>query len=87
MAFYTSAMFCFIFLLHFDLRRPAFQIALTFLVLNGGFTVALLPLGPDFYGYGNMIGASVTLLVAFSIIVRELPWLHYHAFVTNNPSI
>src|SRR5262249_18651870 len=44
MAFYTTAMFCFAFLLHLDLRRPALQIVLTFLVLNGVLTVALLPL-------------------------------------------
>ena len=87
MAFYTSAMFCFACLLHLDLRWPALQIALTFLVLNGVLTVALLPLGPDFYGYGSMIGATVSLLVGFSLVVRELSWLHYHAFITNNPSI
>ena len=87
MAFYTSAMFCFGCLLHLDLRWPALQIALTFLVLNGVLTVALLPLGPDFYGYGSMIGATVSLLVGFSLVVRELSWLHYHAFITNNPSI
>ena len=87
MAFYTTAMFCFAFLLHLDLRRPALQIVLTFLVLNGVLTVALLPLGPDFYGYGNMIAAAATLLVSFSIVLKELSWLHYHAFVTNNPSL
>jgi polysaccharide biosynthesis protein PelG len=87
MAFYTSAMFCFSFLLHLDLRRPALLIVLTFLVLNGTLTVALLPLGPDFYGYGNMISATVTLLLGFYLVLRELSWLHYHAFITNNPCV
>jgi uncharacterized membrane protein len=87
MAFYTSAMFCFTFLLHLDLRRPALQIVLTFLVLNGVLTVALLPFGPDLYGYGNMIAATVSLLVGFGLVLRELSWLHYHAFITNNPSV
>ncbi|WP_212471166.1 exopolysaccharide Pel transporter PelG [Bradyrhizobium liaoningense] len=87
MAFYTSAMFCFTFLLHLDLRRPALLIVLTFLVLNAGLTLALLPLGPDFYAYGNMIAAAVSLLVGFSLVLRELSWLHFHAFVTNNPSL
>jgi len=86
MAFYTSAMFCFTFLLHLDLRGPALQIVVTFLVLNGVLTAALLPFGPDFYGYGNMIAATVSLLVGFSLVVKELSWLHYHAFITNNPS-
>lgn len=87
MAFYTSAMFCFTFLIHLDLRRPALQIVLTFLVLNIVLTAALLPFGPDFYGYGNMIAATVSLLVGFSLVLRELSWLHYHAFITNNPSV
>ena len=87
MAFYTSAMFCFTFLLHLDLRRPALQIVSTFLVLNSVLTIALLPFGPDLYGYGNMIAATVSLLVGFSLVLRELSWLHYHAFITNNPSV
>lgn len=87
MAFYTSAMFCFSFLIYLDLRRPALLIVLTFLVLNGTFTVSLLSFGPDLYGYGNMIAATVTLLVGFCLVLRELSWLHYHAFITNNPSL
>ena len=87
MAFYTSAMFCFSFLLHLDLRRPVLLIVLTFLVLNGAITVALLPFGPDLYGYGNMIAATVSLLFGFSLVLRELSWIHYHAFITNNPSL
>jgi uncharacterized membrane protein len=87
MAFYTSAMFCFSFLIYLDLRRPALIIVSTFLLLNGVLTVSLLPFGPDLYGYGNMIAATVTLLVGFSLVLRELSWLHYHAFITNNPSL
>lgn len=87
MAFYTSAMFCFNFLIYLDLRRPALLIVLTFLVLNGVLTVAFLPFGPDLYGYGNMIAATATLLVGFTLVLRELSWLHYHAFITNNPSL
>ncbi len=87
MAFYTGAMFCFSLLLHLDLRRQALQIVVTYLVLNAGLTAALLPLGPAFYGYGNMIAATLSLLAGFGLVLRELPWLHYHAFVTNNPSV
>jgi uncharacterized membrane protein len=87
MAFYTSAMFCFTFLLHLDLRRPALLIVMTFLVLNAGLTLAFLPLGPDFYGYGNMTAAAISLLVGISLVLKELSWLHFHAFVTNNPSL
>jgi len=87
MAFYTSAMFCFTLLLYLDLRRPALLIVSTFLILNATLTVVLLPLGPDFYGYGNMIAATVSLLAGVSLVVKELSWLHYHAFITNNPSL
>jgi hypothetical protein len=34
-----------------------------------------------------MIAATVSLLVGFSLVLRELSWLHYHAFITNNPSV
>jgi polysaccharide biosynthesis protein PelG len=87
MVFYTTAMFCFSVLLYLDLRRPALLIVLTYLVLNGILTVVLLSFGPDLYGYGNMIASTVSLLVGFGLVVRELPWLHYHAFVTNNASL
>ena len=87
MVFYTNAMFCFTFLLHLDLRRPALQIVSVFLALNCVLTVMFLWLGPDFHGYGAMIAATISLLVGFSLILKELSWLHYHAFVTNNPSL
>jgi hypothetical protein len=25
--------------------------------------------------------------MAFAVLLRELPWLHYHAFITNNSSL
>ena len=87
MAFYTSAMFCFNFLLLLDLRRPALLIVLTFLVINASLTMTLLPFGPDLYGYGNMIAAAASLLVGFSMVIRELSRLHYHAFITNNSAL
>ena len=87
MAFYTSAMFCFSFLVHLDLRRQALSVVSTFFVLNGAITVALLPLGPSLYGYGNMIAAACSLLVGFRLVLKELSWIHYHAFITNNRSV
>jgi uncharacterized membrane protein len=87
MAFHTSAMFCFVFLLYFDLRRPALLIVLVYAVLNAGLTLAFLPLGQAFFGYGSMIAAATTFVMAFGLLLRELPWLHYHAFITNNTSL
>jgi hypothetical protein len=34
-----------------------------------------------------MIAAAATFVFAFTILLRELPWLHYHAFITNNTSL
>jgi polysaccharide biosynthesis protein PelG len=87
MVFHTSAMFCFMFLLHFDLRLQALTIVATFAVLNATLTIAFLPAGAALYGYGNMIASALTFLLAFSLVMKELNWLHYHAFVTNNKSL
>jgi len=87
MAFHTSAMFCFVFLLYFDLRRHALLVTAFYAVLNPALTFAFLPLGQPYYGYGSMIAAAATFVLAFSVLLRELPWLHYHAFITNNTSL
>jgi len=85
--FHTSAMFCFIFLLYFDLRKSALAIVATYFVLNGILTYALMPLGDEYYGYGTMIAAALSFLLGFGLLLKELPWLHYHAVITNNTSI
>ncbi|MGJ4949690.1 exopolysaccharide Pel transporter PelG [Bradyrhizobium sp. HKCCYLS20291] len=87
MAFYSSAILCFNFLLLMDLRRPALRIVFTFLVLNGALTLAFLPLGPAFYGYGSLFASAASLLVGFRLLMKELPWIHFHAFITNNSSL
>jgi len=33
-----------------------------------------------------MVASAATLLVGFGLLLKELPWLHYHAFITNNES-
>lgn len=87
MALHTSAMFCFVFLLYFDLRRQALLIVAVYAVLNPVLTAVFLVAGRAFYGYGSMSAATITFLLAFLILLRELPWLHYHAFITNNTSL
>ena len=87
MVFQTSASFCFIFLLYFDLRRHALAVSATYCILNGTLTAALLPLGFPFFGYGNLFASALTFLLAVTLLAHELPWLHFHAFVTNNTSL
>lgn len=87
MAFHATSMLCFTFLLYFDLRRPALLVVTAYAALNVSLTLAFLPLGQSFYGCGTMIAAAATLVLAFALLLHELPWLHYHAFVTNNTSL
>jgi polysaccharide biosynthesis protein PelG len=84
MACHASFMFCFIFFLYFDLRRPALALSTIFLVLNGALTAAFLPLGFTFFAYGNMLASVITFVAAVALLTRELPWLHFHAFITTN---
>ena len=87
MVFHSSAVFCFVFLLYLDLRRPALFIVAAYAVLNCILTVAFLEAGQAFYGFGSMVAATITFVLAFVVLLRELPWLLYHAFVTNNSSL
>jgi uncharacterized membrane protein len=87
MVFQTSATFCFILLLYLDLRRTALLITTTYLVFNGGLTMLFLPLGSAFFGYGNMLASIIAFSLAFTLLNRELSWLHFHAFITNNSSV
>lgn len=87
MVFHTTAMLCFMFLLYFDLRRQALLIVCAHLAFNTALTLALLPAGPNYYGYGNMLSSALTLLLALVLVSRECRWLHYHACITNNTSL
>jgi uncharacterized membrane protein len=62
-------------------------IVAAYAVLNALLTMAFLAAGQAFYGYSSMIAAATTFVVAFLVLLRELPWLHYHAFITNNSSL
>ena len=88
MTFHASAMFCFVFLLYFDLRRAALLIVATYAVLNALLTMALLGRRAAILRLrvDGRRGNRPSFL-AFTVLLRELPWLHYHAFVTNNPSL
>lgn len=87
MAFHSSAVFCFVFLLYLDLRRQALLVVVAYAVLNTLLSMAVLEAGPAFYGLGSMIAATITFVLAFAVLLRELPWLLYHAFITNNSSL
>lgn len=87
MVFSTSAMFCVILLLYLDLRRAALVVTASYFVLNAALTTLLLPLGFRFYGFGAFLAAVAEFAIALFYLNRELPWLLYHVFVTNNVSL
>lgn len=86
-ALHTVFLFCLIFLLYFDLRTNVLLLSGGFMLLNGVLTWASLGYGPVYYGSGYLAASAISLLVALMVLWRELPWLSYHAFVTNNDSL
>ncbi len=84
MLFQTATMLGTIILLYFDLRRPALLVACCFLVLNGTLTAVFLPLGFRFFGLGYVVAAVISWALMVMILKRELRWILFHIFVTNN---
>jgi polysaccharide biosynthesis protein PelG len=58
-----------------------------FLVLNGGLTWALLPLGQTYLGLGFLAASAISALVAYLALVRTLYRLDYLTFIANNPAV
>ena len=87
MVFSSGAMFAVIMLLYLDLRRRALVVTTSYFVLNAGLTYFLLRYGFRFYGYGALLAAIAEFAIAVFYLHREVPWLLYHVFVTNNESL
>ena len=87
MVFSAAAMYCVIMLLYLDLRRKALVVTTSYFILNAGLTTLLLRFGFRFYGYGALLAAVAEFAIALFYLNREVPWLLYHVFVTNNESL
>jgi len=87
MVFQTSVVFCIILMLYLDLRRSALLVTTAFVILNGALTWALLPFGFTYFGYGNLLASMIDFAIAALLLRRELSWVHYHVFVTNNVAL
>ena len=85
--FHTSVMFVLVFLLYLELKRSALIVAAAFLVLNAFGTLAALHFGFVAYGLGFAGAGALAFALAIVVLARQLRWLPYHAFVTNNPSV
>jgi uncharacterized membrane protein len=73
--------------LYFDRRMVFLALQAVFLVLNGGLTWALLPLGQTYLGLGFLTASAISALVAYLALVRTLYRLDYLTFIANNPAV
>jgi uncharacterized membrane protein len=73
--------------LYFDRRAVFFLLQLVFLLLNGGLTYALIPLGPNFLGLGFLAASTISALIAYLALARTLYRIEYLTFIANNPAV
>lgn len=69
-------------LFYLDCRKLSLVLAALFAVLNLGLSIATQQLGPRFYGFGYLVAAAVTSLLALSLLSRKLARLDYETFMT-----
>jgi polysaccharide biosynthesis protein PelG len=69
-------------LFYLDCRKVALAIAALFASLNLVLSLVTQLLGPRFYGFGFMVAAAITSLVALSTLSRKLERLDYETFMT-----
>jgi uncharacterized membrane protein len=69
-------------LFYLDSRRVALWIAALFASLNLVLSLVTQHLGPRFYGFGFLVAAAITSLVALSALSRKLERLDYETFMT-----
>jgi uncharacterized membrane protein len=60
---------------------------LVFLLLNGGLTLVLIPLGPNYLGLGFLAASGLSALIAYLALARTLYRLEYLTFIANNPAV
>lgn len=69
-------------LFYVDSRKAALFIAALFAGLNLVLSLVTQHLGPRFYGFGFLVAAAFTSLVALSVLSRKLERLDYETFMT-----
>lgn len=69
-------------LFYLDCRKVALAISALFAGLNLSLSIVTQQLGPRFYGFGFLLAAAVTSLVALSALSRRLERLDYETFMT-----
>ncbi len=69
-------------LFYLDCRKVALAIAALFAGLNLALSIVTQQLGPRFYGFGFLIAAALTSIVALAALSRKLERLDYETFMT-----
>jgi len=72
---------------YFDLRRPLVAVSGLFFALNLGLTLACHSLGAGYFGYGYLLSALVTLVVAVVLTSSRVLRLPYMTFIANNQGL
>ncbi len=71
-------------LFYLDRRKEALQLSLVFLGSNTLFTLASQKTNPAFFGYGFVIGVTLTTIIGLLMINRILRDLEYETFMLRN---
>ena len=69
-------------LFYLDCRKVALFISALFAGLNLSLSIITQQLGSRFYGFGFLVAAAVTSLVALAVLSRKLERLDYETFMT-----
>ncbi|MCT4796316.1 MULTISPECIES: exopolysaccharide Pel transporter PelG [Exiguobacterium] len=71
-------------LLYFEDRRGALFVNLSFFTGNALFTLALLPLGIDWYGVGFAVSTTITFFIAGLRLMYFMGKVDYYVFASSN---
>jgi uncharacterized membrane protein len=85
--FHTLLLFAMILIAYFDLRRILLGVTCLFFASNATFTLAFIPLGAPWTGYGYFLASLLSFVVACLASIWCIKRLLYMTFIANNPGI
>jgi uncharacterized membrane protein len=85
--FHTLLLFAMILIAYFDLRRILLGVTCLFFTSNATFTLAFIPLGAPWTGYGYFLASLLSFVVACLASIWCIKRLPYMTFIANNPGI
>lgn len=79
---YISMSFLVLMLLYFDSRKDAMYVSLVFFISTAIFSVFIVLLGSQYYGYGFFFGSLISVAFAFSRINKFFKEIEYRTFAS-----